>query len=137
MRNLGYLAVSALLAAWSQPAAAGDYGHHRHHHGVNVIYGTPGYAPPPASYEAAVVEGPGLPAVVYGPAVYPEPVYYQPIYYGNPIYLVDQVPTGTYPLGQFRDPATFHHPYEFPYVSAYATYYPRYRHRSHRRLHYK
>jgi hypothetical protein len=140
MRKLGYLGASALLlvAAWSLPAAAGEYGRRHHHHGVDVTYGTPGFALPDECCNASVVEGPGLPSVVYGPPIYQEPVYYQPIYYGDPIYyLVDQVPTGTYPLGQFRDPALFHSPYEFPYVSAYGPYYPRYRKRAHRRVHYK
>ena len=125
MRNLGYLAAAALLAALSaQPAAADEDGyrrqrhhhhvghHHRHHHGVKVIYGTPGYALPPACCEARVVARPGLPTVVYGPPIFPDPLEYAPSY------LVDQVPTGTYPLGQYRDPALFHSPYEFPYVPA-------------------
>jgi hypothetical protein len=132
MRKLGYLAAAAvLIAASAQPAVADEDGyrrhrhhqHHRHHHrshrhyGVNVTYGTPRYALPPYCCDASVVVRPGLPAVVYGPPIFPDPTELEPSY------LVDQVPTGTYPLGQFRDPALFHSPYEYPYVrSGYIAY---------------
>jgi hypothetical protein len=142
MRKLAYLAAVATLLAASAPTAfAGEDGfrrhrhqhHYRHHHrhGVDVIYGTPGYALPPYCCEPSVVATPGLPTVVYGPPIFPDPLELESVY------LVDQVATGTYPLGQYRDPALFRSPYEYPYVSAYAPYYPRYRHRTHRRLYYK
>ncbi len=136
MRNLRLrhlAAVAVIMAACAQPAAAGDYyghrrhhgyGHHHHQHGVNVFYGTPDYALPEESYEASVVSTLGRPTVVYGPAIFPDPMEI------GPVYLVDQAPTGTYPLGEYRDPATFRSPLAYPYVGAgYVAYSYERRHR--------
>lgn len=128
MRKLAYLAAAATLLAASMPtASAGEDGyrrhrhhhHYRHHHshGVDVIYGTPGYAMPWYCCPRPEVSAPGLPTVVYGPPVFPDPIELEPGY------LVDQVPTGTYPRGQYRDPGMSHGISEFPYVrSGYVAY---------------
>ena len=90
-RRLGRigLAFAALvsIAAVAGPAAANDWGHHRHHDGGFFSFGfsSPGYyyAPPPAYYSApppGYYYAPPPPAYYYPPPAYyyPPPAYYAP-----------------------------------------------------------